>query len=264
MPNKNGHDDSENQNVTRFPDPRERREIEHRLRAANDRADPKREPILNLPPAVKYLCLALIIPQALIQMLEWAPEDWHGIAIINWLIENFSFILLRYSGEMSLGWQGLVSPVTYMFLHGGWVHLVVNVLTLASFGSGFERFLGGKRLVVIFMTTGVIGAFTQFAALLLYGALGETLPHADAPLIGASGGISGVVGATLLLLQEKGLMGEKGKFPVGMIIFLASFLLLGFFGMPGVSQPIAWVAHLGGFVAGLLLYRPVARSKIFG
>ena len=69
MAKKNGHDDSEDPKIARFPDARERREIDHRLRAANDRASAS-EPILNLPPAVKWICLALIIAQVPLEMLN--------------------------------------------------------------------------------------------------------------------------------------------------------------------------------------------------
>jgi membrane associated rhomboid family serine protease len=266
MARKNGHDDTEEPDdpkIARFPDARERREMEHRLQVANDRAVP-REPILNLPPAVKYLCSAVLIVQVLIQLLMWLPDDFGGEHIVDWIIGNFAFFVLRYTGDMPFGWQGVVSPVTHMFLHGGWLHLSVNMATLAAFGAGLEKYIGSKRTAVIFFVTGILGAATHALAYVVYGASGNAtlFPHPEAPLVGAAGGISGLFGAGLMMAQDRGLMGGyKRLLPfVGIWILISVFF--GFFGMPGAEGPIAWTVHIGGFIAGLLLYRPIARMKI--
>lgn len=272
MPNKNGHDDSDNENVTRFPDPRERREAEHRLRAANDRATPKGEPILNLPPMIKALCIALIavhIPVGILQFLAGDPA--HPPAnpvygeIYGWILDNFGFFVLRYTGDMPFGWQGIVSPVSHMFLHGGWLHLTVNVTMFAAFGAGLERVIGGRKLAALFIATGAIGAFVHAFIYMVYGASGSAalFPHPEAPLVGASGGISGLFGGVLMMANDKGLMGGYKRLVPFVVIWILISVFFGFFGMPGAEGPIAWTTHIGGFIAGLLLYRPVARSKIF-
>ena len=112
------------------------------------------------------------------------------------LVTNFGFVPARYqtlsgagfgAGFGGLGWPALVSPVTYMFLHGGWLHLIVNVASLAAFGSAVERPLdGGRRLgrggahtmLAVFFLSGIAGAFSQYAA----------APDSGEILIGASGG----------------------------------------------------------------------------
>lgn len=262
MVKKNGHDDSEDTNIARFPDPRERRELERRLRVANDRAPPS-EPILNLPPVVQGLCLALVLVQVAVQIMMWLPADWHGEDLVDWLIGNFGFFVLRYTGDMPLGWQGLVAPVSHMFLHGGWLHLGVNVATLAAFGAGLEKTIGGKRLAALFFATGTIGAFCHAAMYMLYGASGNAtlFQHPEAPLIGASGGISGLFGAVLMMAQDRGLMGGYKRLLPFVAIWIVISVFFGFFGMPGAEGPIAWTVHIGGFIAGLLLYRPVAKMK---
>ncbi len=264
MAKKNGHDDSEDSNIAKFPDSRERREIERRFRVANDQKPPS-EPILNLPPMVKWLCVALIAIQAAVWVLELLPDDMHGLDIVDWLVGNFGFFVLRYTGGMPFGWQGIVSPVTHMFLHGGWLHLAVNIATLAAFGAGIERTVGSKRLAVLFFATGIIGAFVHAVVYIVYGASGNAalFPHPEAPLVGASGGISGLFGAVLMMAQERGLMGGYAKLLPFVAIWVLISVFFGFFGMPGAEGPIAWTVHIGGFIAGLLLYRPVARSKIF-
>jgi membrane associated rhomboid family serine protease len=270
MANKNGHDDSDDPKITRFPDARERREMEHRLKAANDRAT-KSEPILNLPPVIKAICLFLIAVQVPLEILKFmaddrpgAAEDTYG-AIYDWVINNLGFFVPRYSGDMPFGWQGIVSPFSYMALHGNFLHLGMNLAMFAAFGAGLERGAGGKRLIAIFLTTGVIAAFTHAALYVVSNVLGYPglFPDPGAPLIGASGGISGVVGAVIVMARDKGLLNDflKGKITKPVIAIIASILLLGIFGMPGAGGPIAWMAHLGGFIAGLLLYRPFARLK---
>jgi membrane associated rhomboid family serine protease len=272
MAKKNGHDDSENENVTRFPDPRERREFEHRLRAANDRAQPN-EPILNLPPMIKALCLALIVvhvPVGFLQFMSGNGEDAAANPVYGqaygWVLDNFGFYVRRYTGEMPFGWQGIMSPFSHMLLHGGWLHLAVNVAMMAAFGAGLERVIGGRKLVALFITTGLLGAFVHAAIYMVYGISGSAalFPHPEAPLVGASGGISGLFGGVLMMAHDKGLMGGYKRLLPFIGIWILISVFFGFFGMPGAEGPIAWTTHIGGFVAGLLLYRPVARSKIFG
>jgi membrane associated rhomboid family serine protease len=256
MSNKNGHDDEEEaSNVHKFPGSREMREIEQRMRVANDRK-PAREPILNLPPVVKWLCLALIVIQAVLEVMpEQTAEE---------VVEALGFYVPRYTGGMPFGWEGAVAPFTHMFLHGGWLHLAVNVLTLAAFGAGIERTIGGKKLTLLFLVTGIIGAFTHVVAFVVYGAASGSglFQHPEAPLIGASGGISGLFGAVLMMAQDRGLMGGYAKLAPFVVIWIIISLFFGVYGMPGAEGPIAWTTHIGGFIAGLLLYRPVARMKL--
>jgi membrane associated rhomboid family serine protease len=265
MAKKNGHDDEEDPKIAHFPDPRERREVEHRLRVANDRAAPS-EPILNLPPAIKWLCLVLILAYIPIGLLQFLSDEHHPHPLYVWVLENFSFTAARYNGDMPFGWQGVVTPFSYMLLHGSPLHLGLNIAMLAAFGAGLERDTGGKKLLIIFLVTGVIAAFSQASIYLLCAAAGHAdwFPDGEAPLIGASGGISGVVGAVIVMAKDRGLLADmlNGRITKPVIAIIASILLLGMFGVPGAGGPIAWIAHLGGFFAGLLLYRPVARLKI--
>jgi membrane associated rhomboid family serine protease len=84
----------------------------------------------------------------------------------------------------------------------------------------------------------------------------------DAPLIGASGGISGLFGAVLMMAQQRGQMGGWRALLPFIAIWILISLFFGYFGMPGAEGPIAWTAHVGGFIAGILIYRPLASSRI--
>ncbi|MDE1151354.1 MAG: rhomboid family intramembrane serine protease [Micavibrio sp.] len=231
--------------IARFPTPAERAEIE-RLKAANDVHNrPKSEPILNIPPVVKGLSMLLIAMQLL---SEFLPED-----LKEKMFTSLWFIPANYSGDAPLSISTVLGPFTHMLLHGGWMHLCMNLGMLLAFGSGLEREIGGKRVVVLLLATGVFGAFTHWAL----------FPHDTSPLIGASGGISGLFGAVLMMAHARGQMGDGyGKLVPFIVVWIGISLFFGFFGMPGTSNSIAWTTHIGGFIAGIFLYRPVCRLKI--
>jgi len=152
----------------------------------------------------------------------------------------------------------LITLLTSMFLHGGWLHLLGNMLFLWVFGRNLEDLIGGGRFLAFYLVCGLAAAIVQVIA----------NPYARVPTIGASGAIAGVMGAYLI------------KFPrshidtlVLLFIFFtrlsipAPFYLLFWFAMQFVSGfesigqrnymggGIAYFAHIGGFVAGILLIR---------
>ena len=141
---------------------------------------------------------------------------------------------------------------TSMFLHGGWMHIIGNMLYLWIFGDNVEDAMGHARFLVFYLTCGVAAALTQ--ALLD--------PQSTLPMVGASGAISGVLGAYLLLYPW-----SKVHVFLWIVIFfrivtVPAWILLGlWFAMQlvsGVSRPagspgVAFWAHIGGFVSGLIL-----------
>jgi membrane associated rhomboid family serine protease len=141
-----------------------------------------------------------------------------------------------------------------MLLHGGWLHLGMNVAMLAAFGSGFERDFGGKKLMLVLLVTGVAGALAHFAFFMT----------AATPLIGASGGISGVIGVCILMMTDKSsrLQGTRISPWPFIAIWIGMALFFGVFGMSGAEGEIAWTTHIGGFVAGLLFYKPLLKLKL--
>jgi membrane associated rhomboid family serine protease len=238
-------DDPDDSKVTQFPNKKKRREI-LLLRGANDR-EPVREPILNMPPVVKWLSFFIIVVFLLEQGLPWAVGEERADA----LIYTLGFVPARYVGDLPLGIGGIVSPVTHLFLHGGWLHIAVNLLSLIAFGAGIEKWLGGKKFLLLFFASGIAGALCHFAV----------SPHLASPMIGASGAISGLFGALLILMKDKG-YGQGGKLWPFILLWVGTTVFFGWSGVPGTDALIAWVAHLGGFAAGLALARPVARMKI--
>ncbi len=145
-----------------------------------------------------------------------------------------------------------VSVFTSMFLHGGWMHLLGNMLYLWIFGDNVEDSMGHARFVIFYLLCGVAAVFAQ--------ALPN--PASEVPMIGASGAISGVLGAYLLLFPHArvlvliplGFIMHSARLPAGWVLAL-------WFGMQLLSSVlqgdagagVAFRAHVGGFVAGMLL-----------
>lgn len=240
------HDAAGADNVARFPSAAER-SARQSPPPANDgaAAHKKSEPILNLPPGIKYLSLVLLALMGLRYVL--ADETMYDVYM------RFGFVPAYYSGVMAADWRAAVAPVTHMFLHGGWLHIGVNIGMLMAFGSALEKTIGIKRAAVIYFASGIVGAAVHFAV----------LPQDPAPLIGASGGISGLFGGMLILMFRSGMLGGEGYKRLAFLIalWIGISLLFGYTGMPGAEGKVAWTSHVGGFIAGLLLYPLIVRDK---
>lgn len=233
-------------NVARFPSSSERA-ARYAPPPANDGAasQKKSEPILNLPRGVKYLLVTLL----LLMGLRYVLPD----AVMFDVYMRYGFVPAYYSGALEADWRAAVAPVTHMFLHGGWLHIGVNIGMLMAFGSALEKTIGLKRTAIIYFATGLAGALVHFAV----------MPYDAAPLIGASGGISGLFGGMLILMFRSGLLGGQGYQRLVFLIalWIGISLLFGYIGMPGAEGKIAWTSHVGGFIAGLALYPLVVRDK---
>ena len=152
--------------------------------------------------------------------------------------------------------------LTSMFLHGSWMHLLGNMWFLWIFGNNIEDSMGRARFVVFYLLSGVAAAFVQVAV----------NPASGIPMVGASGAISGVMGAYLVLyprvrvwtLVPIGFFLTSIALPAWtmllywMAIQLVSGFLVGLFGQ--AQGGVAFWAHVGGFVAGLVLIKIFARS----
>jgi membrane associated rhomboid family serine protease len=152
----------------------------------------------------------------------------------------------------------LISLLTSMFLHGGWLHLLGNMLFLWVFGRNLEDLIGGSRFLVFYLVCGLVAGVVQVIA----------NPYGRAPTIGASGAIAGVMGAYLIKFP-------RSQIDTLVLLFIfftrlaipAPFYLLFWFGLQFLNGfesigersytggGIAYFAHVGGFIAGMLLIR---------
>lgn len=231
----------------------------------------QRSPAISVPPAVLWLSAALILIHVIRQGLSESSDEWTLLA--------FAFVPARYAeggamlpgGEAARFW----SPLSYAFLHADFVHLFVNIVWMASFGAALARRFGSARFLVLSAAAAVAGAALHYAL------------HSRelALVIGASGAVSGMMAAAARFAFAPGgpLSGgaSRRSFRVGaeplaamvtnrrtlafILIWFAVNLLFGLTGglIAGVDGPIAWEAHIGGFLAGLLLFPfldPVGRD----
>jgi membrane associated rhomboid family serine protease len=159
--------------------------------------------------------------------------------------------------------EGRLGLVTSMFLHGSWAHLGGNMLYLWVFGDNVEDSMGHGRFLVFYLLTGVLAALAHVV----------TQPGSSVPLVGASGAIAAVLGAYLMLHPRSGILSlvlippffvRVVELPALIVLSLWFLLQLvqGFAALahPGVTT-VAWWAHIGGFVAGVLLVGWFARHR---
>lgn len=145
-----------------------------------------------------------------------------------------------------------VTIFTSMFMHGGWMHLLGNMLYLWIFGDNVEDAMGHGRFVAFYLLCGIAAALAQ--------AVPE--PQSQIPMVGASGAISGVLGAYLLLYPHArvlvvvpfGFILHSMRLPAGIVLAMWFGLqLLSNLMTPAGQGGVAFRAHIGGFVAGMLL-----------
>lgn len=171
--------------------------------------------------------------------------------LANHIVNYFGF--LPDSLHQPLGMMTMATLFTYQFLHGSWDHLGMNMITLLAFGAGVERPLGRARFLVIYFVSGIAGALLQSA-----------FSRPDDLMIGASASISGIFGALLIIWG----FDKQGRRPLGILpmVLLWSVVMAasGVLGIGADGVPVAWIAHIGGFVAGVviaLLFERVPRRR---
>lgn len=166
------------------------------------------------------------------------------------------FIPLRVEGAvlpsgLAVAVPAWLTPLTATLIHGGWAHLAFNLLMFVFCGRETERAVGAGGIAILYL----VGAYAAAAMQWVFS------PASALPMIGASGAISAVVGAYAVLFGKRRTR-RMGPVPAHIIhiVWLAAAwigiqLLIGFAGMGGVTVAIG--AHIGGFVAGLVLARPL-------
>jgi membrane associated rhomboid family serine protease len=194
------------------------------------------ERAINLPPAILWLIAINVVVHLLRQLLSDSADQQ--------LVIELGLVPANFTGDQGNLLSMVASPFTYQFLHGGWVHLGVNMLSLAAFGAPVERLLGVRRFVLFYLSAGIVSGLVH---VLLFS-------DSPDPVIGASGAISGVFGAVLMLMRQVGSL--SSILPIAGI-WIALNVFFGIFGgTPGAGgEPVAWAAHIGGFVYGLAAIR---------
>jgi membrane associated rhomboid family serine protease len=191
-------------------------------------------------PVVTY---ALIVLNVLMFLLELGAGDS--------FIQAWAFVPARFAADPA----GQAPTVfTAMFMHGGWAHLLGNMLFLWIFGDNVEDRFGHVRFLFFYLLVGVAATFAQFAL----------MPHSTVPNVGASGAIAGVLGGYVLMFPQSRVNVLVG----GQIVAMPALIVLGLWialqlvsGMGSIAYTdetantggVAYMAHIGGFFTGFLL-----------
>ena len=202
-------------------------------------------------PIVTY---ALIVLNALFFFVELTSGDA--------FIQKWAFVPSRFLANPGADFLTLF---TSMFMHAGWVHLGGNMLYLWIFGDNVEDRFGHIKYLVFYVLCGLAATFAQLAFNM----------GSDIPNLGASGAIAGVLGSYIFMFPQqrvKVLLGNSIT-TVSALIVIGGWIVLQFFsGVASISNTadtggVAFMAHIGGFVAGFLLtfiLRGNSRSQLTG
>jgi membrane associated rhomboid family serine protease len=183
-----------------------------------------------------------------------------GLNVLMFLLElsagdafigTWAFVPARFAANPA---GQAVTIFTAMFMHGGWAHLLGNMLFLWIFGDNVEDRFGHGKFLIFYLVVGIAANFAQFAL----------APHSTVPNVGASGAIAGVLGAYILMFPQARVNVLLGRQVVAMpaLVVLGMWIALQLFsGMGSIAYTdenanmggIAYMAHIGGFFTGLLL-----------
>ncbi|MBI3630046.1 MAG: rhomboid family intramembrane serine protease [Candidatus Rokubacteria bacterium] len=224
-----------------------------------------------------FVTIGLITLNVLVFLYQWSlqfPQDPEAVRSAQAFVFEFGVTPCRLTGRCA-GAVDFPSPVatifTSMFVHGGLFHVFGNMLYLWIFGDNVEDTLGHVRFLLFYLAAGVAAA------------VGQSLvnPASQVPMIGASGAISGVLGAYLILFPHAGVLTVIVFMFFVRLVRVPAVLVLGFWivvqiinglvtfgaGILGRAAEggVAWFAHVGGFLAGivlLFLMRPRAALRL--
>ena|ERR1700675_4370271 len=188
-------------------------------------------------PVVTYLLIALNVLFFFVEMNGGNP-----------FIEKWAFVPSRFLAHPSAEFPTLF---TSMFMHAGWLHLGGNMLYLWIFGDNVEDRFGHIKFTIFYLLCGLAATFAQMAFSLT----------SSVPNLGASGAIAGVLGSYILLFPQGSVRVLQGGrvIPVPALVVIGFWIVLQFFSgigsiaHAGQTGGVAYMAHIGGFVAGFVL-----------
>jgi membrane associated rhomboid family serine protease len=203
-----------------------------------------------------FILWALIAINGLVFLFE----DSLSPAALGRFIRLYAVIPARYHLVHWTSFSGLPAHrywalVTYMFLHGGWLHIIGNMWFLWIFGASVEARMGHLRFLVFYLLCG-IGAVLAYMTI---------APGSPVPTLGASGAISGVMGAYILLYPTARVLTLVPVFFLPLLMQIPAIFFVGIWFVfqvlagtmslltPGIEGGVAWWAHAGGLVIGMLL-----------
>lgn len=200
--------------------------------------------------------MLLIVANLVVFFYELSLGRFLDYCVFSYGVIPAQLVVQGFTGEQVL------RLTAAMFLHGGWFHVLSNMLYLWIFGDNVEDRMGHFKYLVFYFISGYIATIAH----VLYN------PLSNVPLIGASGAIAGVLGAYLVLFPRAKVLTLVFIFifiqvvPIPAVVFLGIWFVLQLLnGAASVTQQaaqgVAFWAHIGGFVAGMLLVKLFARRE---
>ena len=214
-----------------------------------DTIDSKGYPIINS---------ALIVSNLLVYLLQIGKGEELQRFIITYGLVPVRYSVPEVAAHFTLG-QQVFALLSFMFVHGGFWHLLGNMWTLYIFGDNVEDRLGSVRYVLFYLLCGFASGLTH---LFLNW-------HSRLPTVGASGAIAGVMGAYFLLYPDSKILTFIPIFFIPYFLEIPAFFFLGIWfilqflsaaGTPAHGGGIAWWAHIGGFVCGMVFLKIFLRA----
>ena len=208
----------------------------------------------------QFVTLAIIVGNVVIFLLTGAFQSDLFLADVA---TSYGVVPadLTHATSQNIPYSPIPEPltfITYMFLHAGWLHLISNMLFLWVFADNVEDAFGYFAFALFYLLCGIAGALAHVMM----------APDSPAPLIGASGAVSGVIGAYVLLYPKARvwiLLFFRIPLRISAIWVLGGWFLLQVFSVltaeTGSDVQVAWWAHIGGFIAGLAITL-VLRSRL--
>lgn len=158
----------------------------------------------------------------------------------------------------------LINFITATFIHGGWVHVIGNMLFLWVFGDNVEDRLGHFKYLLFYLLAGIAGGVVHVI----------TNPASTIPVVGASGAVAGVLGAYIIAFPRSRILALVPiiiiftLMEIPAVIFIALWFFIQLFNgvasLGGAANPVAWWAHVGGFLMGMLLIKMMAPRVVRG
>ncbi|MGA6926808.1 MAG: rhomboid family intramembrane serine protease [Desulfosarcina sp.] len=210
-------------------------------------------------PVANYTLIGINAAFFLFQLSQGPAQD-HFVYLYGLVPAKFSDP--RVSAYFSFGQQAF-SLLTFMFLHGGFLHLISNMWSLYIFGDNVEDRLGSVRYAIFYLLCGLASGLTQLLVNI----------HSNIPTIGASGAIAGVMGAYFILYPRSRILTLIPIIFIPWFVEIPAFFFLGIWfllqflnatGSSGHAGGIAWWAHIGGFVFGILFLKLFDRIPASG
>lgn len=206
------------------------------------------------------ITISLIIINLYIFLRQYTSTQFE----LERIILNYAFTPIHLTERLQvLSWPGLLHLplITSIFLHGSWFHVIFNMLYLWIFGDNVEDKLGPGRFLLFYLATGILANLAHAL----------TDPLSPIPLIGASGAVAGVLGAYFITFPRARITSLIFIFffvtirDIPAVFFLLVWFLMQVFN--GISSlgimgnTVAWWAHIGGFLAGILLMTLLRKNK---